>query len=641
MDEPTSETSTTVTPADGQSDAALDEPTAALPATEDPPGDEPEAPAADAPPDGGDDPPRRWLLPVAVVPIVLLVVLVIAWAVDTSSGGVRRNVTLDGEDIGNQSEAELAASVADLAERWEDAPVEVVALPAEDEPTPAEGEPAPAEGDAESVEPTGPDDDERDPTDRRSYRTTAAELGLSVDEDRTVERALDVGDDAFVLLRPFDWAASFLRQREAPVVFRVSQDQVATSVVAIEGEDRVPATEPTVELVDGEFRVVPGRPGVGIDPADVAEALPEAAAARATSGAPIRVEVRRQPIPPLGSDAEAAAAAASAEALVAEPVEIQTSAGARAVSSERLRTWVTLSTAPDGTVAVDLDPTRVGPGLRDLFEDIAGGPVDARFTIEGGRPVIIPEQTGKVCCADDSSSRIITALRAGTRAVALDLVDAAPSFTAAEAAGLGIVEEVGAPDAFGPTTRHACCESRVENIHRIADLIRGVVIKPGETFSVNDHVGRRTVAKGFTEGGAISGGRFTTGIGGGISQFATTFFNAALFAGLDFGEYQSHSLYISRYPRGREATLSFPHPDLQIKNTTPYGVLVWPTYTDTSITVHLYSTRNVEVNVGEPSPSPAGNCTRWTVPRTRTYADGRVVQDSVFARYRPREGVNC
>ena len=635
MDEPTSDTSTTVTPSDGRADTAPDERTAALPTT-------PSAPdEAEPDDDGTGQPARRWVLPVALVPVVLLVVLVIAWAIDSSSGGVARNVHLDGEDIGDQSEAELAITVAALAERWAEAPVEVVALPADDEPAPtttvAEASPDPTE----PADPAPTDEPAPTTAEPRTYRTTAAELGLMLDEDRTVERALEIGDDAFVLLRPFDWAASFLREREAPLVFRVGEDQVATSVVALEGEDRVPATEPTVELVDGSFRVVPGRNGTGIDPAEVAAALPAAALASAEDDGPIRVEVRRRSIPPLGADADAEAAAAGAEALVAEPVEVQTSSGNRTVSSDVLRRWVTLSTAPDGTVAVDLDPARTAEGLRSLFADIAGGPKDARFTVEGGRPVIVPEQAGKVCCGDDSASRIITALRAGTRTVTLDLIDAPPSFTAAEAAKLGIVEEVGSPAEFGPTTMHACCESRVQNIHRIADLIRGVVIKPGQTFSVNDHVGRRTRAKGFTEGGAIIDGRVGTGIGGGISQFATTFFNAALYAGLDFGEYQSHSLYISRYPRGREATLSYPHPDLQIRNTTPYGVLVWPTYTDTSITVHLYSTRHAQVTVGSPTSSPAGNCTRWTTPRTRTYPDGRVVQDTVFARYRPAEGVNC
>src|SRR5690606_41819913 len=59
-------------------------------------------------------------------------------------------------------------------------------------------------------------------------------------------------------------------------------------------------------------------------------------------------------------------------------------------------------------------------------------------------------------------------------------------------------------------------------------------------------------------------------VGGGVSQFATTLFNAAFFAGFDFLDYQSHSIYFSRYPYGREATISWPAPDLKIQNTTDY-----------------------------------------------------------------------
>jgi len=167
------------------------------------------------------------------------------------------------------------------------------------------------------------------------------------------------------------------------------------------------------------------------------------------------------------------------------------------------------------------------------------------------------------------------------------------------------------------------------------------VIRPGERFSVNEYVGRRTRENGFVAAGVIYNGEFSEDVGGGVSQFATTLFNAALFAGLDFGEYQSHSLYISRYPRGHEATISYPHPDLQIVNDSEYGVLIWPEYTDSSITVRLYSTRHIDVAIGDPRSSPQGNCTRWTTPRTRTYPDGRAVQDTVAAVYRPAEGVRC
>ena len=50
----------------------------------------------------------------------------------------------------------------------------------------------------------------------------------------------------------------------------------------------------------------------------------------------------------------------------------------------------------------------------------------------------------------------------------------------------------------------------------------------------------------------------STEIGGGVSQFATTMFNAAFFAGLDIDEYQAHSEYFDRYPCGREATMGYP-----------------------------------------------------------------------------------
>jgi vancomycin resistance protein YoaR len=201
---------------------------------------------------------------------------------------------------------------------------------------------------------------------------------------------------------------------------------------------------------------------------------------------------------------------------------------------------------------------------------------------------------------------------------------------------LGIKEPVGS---F--TTRHKPGEARVSNIHRISDIVRGAVVAPGATFSVNDFVGKRTVEKGFVTAPVIQNGEHDEDVGGGVSQFATTLFNASFFAGLDFGEYQSHSLYISRYPYGREATMGFPHPDLQVKNTTPFGVLIWPTYTGTSITITLYSTHFVDAAQTKQTKSLRGSCTVVTTERSRKYPDGTTRTDSVRATYRAAEGQDC
>jgi vancomycin resistance protein YoaR len=171
--------------------------------------------------------------------------------------------------------------------------------------------------------------------------------------------------------------------------------------------------------------------------------------------------------------------------------------------------------------------------------------------------------------------------------------------------------------------------------------VRGAVIRPTETFSLNQFVGQRTREKGFTEAGVIYEGRFETDVGGGVSQFATTFFNAAFFAGLDFESYQSHSIYISRYPYGREATISWPAPDLAVSNPLPDGVVAWPTYTGSSITVTLWGTKTVHADQTGQSTRRQGRCTRVSTERTRSWPDGTTEVDNVFAVYRPGEGVNC
>ena len=558
---------------------------------------------------------RRWLLPALLTPAVLLGLMVIGWAVDTSLGGVARNVELADTDIGGMSEAELSTQVARLARTFADTPVEITS------------------GDS-------------------TYETTARALGLMVDDDRTAAAALDAGRDGILVARPFIWAASFVRPLQAPLELRVSDEQLASTVAELEGDERTPPTEPTVELVDGTFHVVSGKDGRGLDPTRVARAL-TAAAASTAPGDTIQVRVDPGPIPPLGSDEEARAAASEAEALVSEPLEVETPDGSRTIEADVLRGWVMLSSQPDGAVVVDIDPAKAGPGLRAAFADVEGHPVDATFTLDGGVPVIRPDRPGKVCCGDPAlaAAAIDEALHAGERTVRLQLAEGPASFTVEDARAWGITQAVGgnhawrdgAPTTAGPgfTTYHSASGARVTNIHRIADLVRGAVVPPGGSFSINEHVGKRTAEKGFVAAGAIANGEHVDEIGGGISQFATTTFNAAYFAGLDIDEYQAHSEYFDRYPLGREATMGYPKPDLRFTNNTPYGILIWTSYTDTSLTVTLYSTPYATAEQTGITEGRSGRCRVVTTTRTRTFPDGRTETDTFRARYRPGPGQGC
>ena len=548
---------------------------------------------------------RQLIWAGAIAPVAAILLVVAAWAIDTgvAGGEVARNVELAGTDIGGRSANELLEHVRALDAEMHGRPVRII-------------------------------------TPDQTYETTAGEIGLSIDTRRTASLALDVGRTDPLPIRPLAWVAGFLDARVSEVRYDVDAETARSTIRALEGDSLVAPQEPTIQSLDGEpFRAVPGRPGSGIDPEALVVAL-EAAAADQPVHEAVTVSIRPSELPPMLDDSVAEAAAATANEMTDETISVTAAERTIDLVPRELRQLAQVSEVDDG-ITVSLPPEAVLGVLEAEFGDLAVEPRSASFSVSGGQVQLQPAVTGLTCCAPESAQTVVDAFAAGITSVEIDLEETEPAVTTEEAEAYGIVEEIGSPGEFGPTTRHACCQNRVTNIHRIADIIRGVVIPPGGSFSVNDYVGRRTIEKGFVSDGVIYDGVLTEDVGGGISQFATTFFNAALFAGLEFGEYQSHSLYISRYPRGHEATISYPAPDLVIENPSPYGVLVWPEYTSTSLTVRLFSTTWAQVSVGEPSPSPQGNCTRWTTPRTRTFPDGSTETDTVAAVYRPEEGVSC
>jgi len=544
----------------------------------------------------------RWLRRCLYALVALLAVIAVvlgAWAADANAheGKVLRNVTLAGRDVSDLTTAELRRVVTSVAEEVPGRDVEVR---------------APGGG----------------------FTVPASALGVTVDRRATAVAALDIGRTGGLPKRFRAWVGSFRGERAAPVHVEVDERAVYETVEARDPGPRTPATEPSIAFSDGAVRAVEGKPGEGIDARDVIDNLP----ASARSGRTIVVEVPRGEVQPRFPVVEAERLAGEMQAKVSAPMPVRAAGTSATVPVTTLRSWIVSEARPGG-----LHPkVKREAALEDLAKllDGAGEPaVESRFTVEGGNVQLIAGRNGTKCCADEAVDLVEAALLddVDTPPPSLPLTARPPDLTAEEAQKLG----VNAPIASF-TTRFPAGQPRVRNIHRIADILRGTLIRPGKTFSVNDTVGRRTAEKGFVSAGVIEEGRFTESVGGGISQFATTLFNAAFEAGLDFGEYQSHSIYISRYPYGREATLSFPNPDLEIENNSPYGVLIWPTYNESSITVTLYSTKFAEVRQTGQSEAPRGNCKRVTTERTRTFlADGRTEVDTVGATYRPAEGVNC
>jgi vancomycin resistance protein YoaR len=458
-----------------------------------------------------------------------------------------------------------------------------------------------------------------------NIRATAAELGLSVDEDatrRSVREAQDAG--------PVSWVRGLLERRSAAVIVRVDIDITRSLLRARDPSHRRDPVEPSLMGTEDGIELRPGKPGRGLDAVEVADAL-RAGARRAHDT--IEVEVAPVPLPPRFSRAQAARLAAEARRLTSTPLAVRAATASAEIGSKTLRSWIRST----DDLELSVDGKTLLHDLAEAMPEADVDPVDATVRIEAGHPVVIAGKSGTHCCTDAAPDRVLAALlHRPAGALTLPVAVRQPQRTTEEARSLRIDEIIGT---F--TTNHPRGQPRVTNIHRIADLVDGTIIEPGKRLAINKLVGERTIEKGFVLGGTIVDGSFTETVGGGVSQFATTLFNAAFFAGLDIPAYRSHSIYISRYPFGREATLSWPTPDLVIANTTPYGVLVDVSYTSSSITVTLWSTRYATGEQTNQTQAPVGNCTRVTTERTRTFVDGQVKVDRFHATYRPEEGVKC
>ena len=284
-----------------------------------------------------------------------------------------------------------------------------------------------------------------------------------------------------------------------------------------------------------------------------------------------------------------------------------------------------LVTNSDARLEIGFDPDEVESLLAPLRPDLELAPIDASFEFNDNYTVsVVPGQPGTLIDPVLATAVLEGAALAGSRQGELPFQDGTePEFTTEDADALDIKHLVAS---F--TTYHSCCESRVDNIQLFADLVNGTIVKPGESVSLNELVGQRTLERGFKPAGTIIRGKIEDTVGGGVSQFATTFYNAVFWGGYEDITHTAHSYYFSRYPEGIEATISWPAPNLEFRNTHDSGILIRTTHTDTSITVGFYGNNGGRIVIGEQS----GGITRLTLP---SEGDGTayVVEGDVSGRY--------
>lgn len=165
------------------------------------------------------------------------------------------------------------------------------------------------------------------------------------------------------------------------------------------------------------------------------------------------------------------------------------------------------------------------------------------------------------------------------------------------------------------TTKYVNNPNRTNNLMLACAAIDGTILAPGETFSFNSVVGKRTEAKGYKPAPIFTGSSgHTDGIGGGICQVASTMFNASLWANFDIVERHQHSQRVTYCPLGRDAAIYWGSYDYKFRNNTDYPILIRMDCGDGELTCSFYTSSGI--TPGDVKLNVAQSGKKFTLTRT-------------------------
>ena len=480
------------------------------------------------------------------------------------------------------------------------------------------------------------------------FTVSLRKLKTAPDTADALRRARDVGFIDRVRMR-----LGLAAQRELDLRFRVDEAALTRALRPVRKAVEVPPVQAGVRVSSkGTLRIVRGKGGILVDRVAVLAAL------RQLPRLDGRLELPLRRVQPAADDASAERALAAAKTLLATPHEVMLLGHGYPIRKQALAK--ALEFAPEGgEVRLKLTRPAIRAELHRLFGAAERQPHNARFAVgSDGGIRIIESSSGKEVDAD--TVRQALQQDPAMRQIPVRIADIKPAFATADAQRLRVTDLVGS---F--TTPYSPGEPRVTNIQRAAEVLDGFIIGAGETFSLNAVLGPRTTDAGYVLAPQIEEGKLKDAVGGGVSQVATTLYNAAFMSGLALTAHTPHEFWISRYPRGREATVSWGGPELVFVNDWDAPLVMLLEAGSSSITVRFFSRdlkRRVEFGEGEPTDfkepkerkivnptlepgtervlQQSGNAGFTITYWRKVYRGDDLVRDETFtARYKPEDRI--
>ena len=473
--------------------------------------------------------------------------------------------------------------------------------------------------------------------------------GLELDWAATLDRA---GDQP---LSPITRITSFFTSREVGFATRSDDAKLTAALEALRAQTDHEPAEGTIRFEGATPVAVDPKQGQKLDVPGASEKL----LADWADGGSVELPVAVTPVKTTKEGVQKALAE-FAEPATSAPVVVKGEGKDATLTPEQLGATLVFEPVDGGGLAARVDNNKVveaaGPQLKETEKEGK----DAEIVFEGGKPTVKESVDGLAIDWEKSLATFMDVLKStDKREIKAEYKHTPAEVTTEQANKMGIKEVIGEFQ-----TGNFAADSGV-NIRVVAEEVNGAIVKPHETFSLNGHTGPRGLAQGYVEAGIIENGAPGRAVGGGISQFATTLYNAAYTAGMKDAGHKEHSYWISRYPAGREATVFMDNAgnsliDIAFTNPDDTGVAIQTIWTPSSIRIVLWGTKNYDVtgstsertdftepNEVKKTTQPCVNspgAQGFTVTDTRTIKDRRTGQtrsESRTVRYDPSPKIVC
>ncbi|HOJ01948.1 MAG TPA: VanW family protein [Anaerolineaceae bacterium] len=422
----------------------------------------------------------------------------------------------------------------------------------------------------------------------QTWNTNLLAMGISYDPQQIADFAFSIGRSGSPAIWLGDVVALLSGNKSIPPAILFNEAAAAETLSEIAQELDRPVEEARISFESSNVTTTPGQIGRTLDIEQSLEVVREALRQQSLAIIPLRVSEAAPDILDAEPYAQTIREFLASDFVLVTPEEYAHPSAEQPLTASVLSPMLELvKKNQDGQISITLQFKE--SVLQNLLDDLA-----SKFNVDTANPRFIFNDSsgeielyangiiGRTLNVAASVSNIQQQIASGAHEAVLVFDYTAPRVAdTASGTELGITELV----AHQRTYFYGSSSARVQNIKAAAGRFLGILVAPGEVFSMAQHLGEISLDTGFTEALIIYNGKTIEGVGGGVCQVSTTLFRTAFFGGYPILERYPHAYRVSYYEQiyngrvdtnlaGLDATVYVPLVDLKFQNDSPYWLLM-------------------------------------------------------------------